>query len=101
MTFRSFPSGSGGRTRGRALRIFCSAALHIGVAVLRQAVRDVSAATGSILAVVRPPSRAYCSADGGRMPYEHILLTRDGHVARLELTRPEARNAMSVAMGEE
>lgn len=35
------------------------------------------------------------------MPYDHILLTRDGHVATLKLNRPDARNAMSVAMGEE
>jgi enoyl-CoA hydratase len=35
------------------------------------------------------------------MPYEHIQLTRDGHVATLTLNRPEARNAMTPAMGEE
>lgn len=35
------------------------------------------------------------------MTYEHIELLRDGHVATLKLNRPEARNAMSVAMGDE
>lgn len=35
------------------------------------------------------------------MAYEHIRLTRDGHVATLTLNRPESRNAMSVAMGDE
>ena len=35
------------------------------------------------------------------MPYEHIELTRNGHVATLKLNRPEARNAMSIAMGDE
>lgn len=35
------------------------------------------------------------------MTYEHIELLRDGHVATLRLNRPEARNAMSVAMGDE
>jgi len=35
------------------------------------------------------------------MTYEHIELTRDGHVATLKLNRPEARNAMTPAMGEE
>ena len=35
------------------------------------------------------------------MSYEHIQLTRDGHVATLTLNRPEARNAMTPAMGEE
>jgi enoyl-CoA hydratase/carnithine racemase len=35
------------------------------------------------------------------MTYEHIELTRDGHVATLRLNRPEARNAMTPAMGEE
>lgn len=35
------------------------------------------------------------------MTYEHIQLTRDGHLATLKLNRPEARNAMTPAMGEE
>jgi enoyl-CoA hydratase/carnithine racemase len=35
------------------------------------------------------------------MAYEHIELTRDAHVATLTLNRPEARNAMTPAMGEE
>ena len=35
------------------------------------------------------------------MPYEHIQLIRDGHVATLKLNRPESRNAMSIAMGDE
>ncbi len=35
------------------------------------------------------------------MAYAHIALTRDGHVATLMLNRPDTRNAMSVAMGEE
>jgi enoyl-CoA hydratase len=35
------------------------------------------------------------------MPYEHIQLTRDGHVATLTLNRPDARNAMTPVMGEE
>jgi enoyl-CoA hydratase len=35
------------------------------------------------------------------MPYQHIQLTRDGHVATLKLNRPESRNAMSIAMGDE
>lgn len=35
------------------------------------------------------------------MPYEHIQLIRDGHVATLKLNRPAARNAMSIAMGDE
>src|SRR5215472_18853205 len=35
------------------------------------------------------------------MPYDHIQLTRDGHVATLTLNRPDARNAMTPAMGEE
>ena len=35
------------------------------------------------------------------MSYEHIQLIRDGHVATLKLNRPEARNAMSIAMGDE
>ncbi len=35
------------------------------------------------------------------MTYEHIHLTRDAHVATLKLNRPEARNAMTPAMGEE
>lgn len=35
------------------------------------------------------------------MAYEHIELTREGHVATLTLNRPDTRNAMSVAMGEE
>jgi enoyl-CoA hydratase/carnithine racemase len=35
------------------------------------------------------------------MPYEHIELSRDGHVATLRLNRPETRNAMTIAMGEE
>lgn len=35
------------------------------------------------------------------MPYEHIQLIRDGHVATLTLNRPQARNAMTPAMGEE
>lgn len=35
------------------------------------------------------------------MAYEHIQLTRHGHVATLTLNRPETRNAMTPAMGEE
>lgn len=35
------------------------------------------------------------------MPYEHIQLSRDGHIATLKLNRPEARNAMTPAMGDE
>lgn len=35
------------------------------------------------------------------MTYEHIELIRDGHVATLKLNRPDARNAMSIAMGDE
>ena len=35
------------------------------------------------------------------MTYEHIELIRDGHVATLKLNRPDTRNAMSIAMGEE
>ncbi|MDX2167241.1 MAG: enoyl-CoA hydratase/isomerase family protein [Deltaproteobacteria bacterium] len=35
------------------------------------------------------------------MSYEHIQLIRDGHVATLKLNRPDTRNAMSIAMGEE
>jgi len=35
------------------------------------------------------------------MSYEHIQLIRDGHIATLKLNRPETRNAMSIAMGEE
>jgi enoyl-CoA hydratase len=35
------------------------------------------------------------------MPYEHITLAREGHVATLTLNRPEARNAMTPAMGDE
>ena len=35
------------------------------------------------------------------MSYEHIQLTRDGAVLTLTLNRPDARNAMSPAMGEE
>ena len=35
------------------------------------------------------------------MSYEHIRLTRDGHVATLKFNRPEARNAMTTAMGDE
>lgn len=35
------------------------------------------------------------------MAYEHIALTRDGHVATLKLNRPDTRNAMSIAMGDE
>jgi len=35
------------------------------------------------------------------MAYEHIQLLRDGHVATLKLNRPDTRNAMSPAMGEE
>jgi enoyl-CoA hydratase len=35
------------------------------------------------------------------MAYAHIELTRHGHVATLTLNRPDTRNAMSVAMGEE
>jgi enoyl-CoA hydratase/carnithine racemase len=33
--------------------------------------------------------------------YEHIQLTRDGHIATLKLNRPEARNAMTPAMGDD
>src|SRR5262245_48321485 len=40
-------------------------------------------------------------SSGGEMAYEHIELTRDGHVATLTLNRPEARNAMTPAMGQE
>jgi enoyl-CoA hydratase len=35
------------------------------------------------------------------MSYAHIQFTRDGHIATLRLNRPETRNAMSHAMGEE
>ncbi|MEO8605486.1 MAG: enoyl-CoA hydratase/isomerase family protein, partial [bacterium] len=35
------------------------------------------------------------------MTYEHIELLRDGHIATLKLNRPDTRNAMSIAMGEE
>jgi len=35
------------------------------------------------------------------MAFENILLSRDEHVATLTLNRPESRNAMSPAMGEE
>ena len=35
------------------------------------------------------------------MAYEHIELIRDGHVATLKLNRPDTRNAMSTAMGDE
>ena len=35
------------------------------------------------------------------MPYEHIQLSHDGYVATLKLNRPDARNAMTPAMGEE
>lgn len=35
------------------------------------------------------------------MAYAHIELTRDGSVATLTLNRPDTRNAMSVAMGDE
>lgn len=35
------------------------------------------------------------------MSYEHIQLTRNEHVATLTLNRPDARNAMTPAMGEE
>jgi enoyl-CoA hydratase/carnithine racemase len=35
------------------------------------------------------------------MTYEHIQLTRDGLVTTLKLNRPEARNAMTPAMGDE
>jgi enoyl-CoA hydratase len=35
------------------------------------------------------------------MTYEHIQLTRDGHIATLKLNRPAARNAMTPAMGDE
>ena len=35
------------------------------------------------------------------MTYEHIQLIRDEHIATLKLTRPDTRNAMSIAMGEE
>jgi enoyl-CoA hydratase len=35
------------------------------------------------------------------MAYEHIELNRDGHVATLKLNRPDTRNAMSIAMGDE
>jgi enoyl-CoA hydratase/carnithine racemase len=35
------------------------------------------------------------------MTYEHIQLTHDNHVATLKLNRPEARNAMTPAMGDE
>jgi enoyl-CoA hydratase len=36
-----------------------------------------------------------------RMTYEHIELTRADHIATLKLNRPEARNAMTPAMGDE
>jgi len=35
------------------------------------------------------------------MTYEHIELIRDGHIATLKLNRPDTRNAMSIAMGED
>src|SRR5215470_5351998 len=35
------------------------------------------------------------------MTYQHIELIRDGHVATLKLNRPETRNAMTPAMGDE
>jgi enoyl-CoA hydratase/carnithine racemase len=35
------------------------------------------------------------------MAYENIQLLRDGHVATLKLNRPDTRNAMSIAMGDE
>jgi enoyl-CoA hydratase/carnithine racemase len=35
------------------------------------------------------------------MTYEHIQLTCDGHIATMKLNRPQARNAMTPAMGEE
>ena len=35
------------------------------------------------------------------MTYQHIQLIRDGHVATLKLNRPETRNAMTPAMGDE
>jgi len=35
------------------------------------------------------------------MSFAHIQLTRDGHVATLKLNRPETRNAMTAAMGDE
>ncbi len=38
---------------------------------------------------------------GSRMSFEHIQLARDGHIATLTLNRPDARNAMTPAMGEE
>ncbi|AJE82857.1 putative 3-hydroxybutyryl-CoA dehydratase (Crotonase) [Streptomyces albus] len=34
-------------------------------------------------------------------PYEHLLLTEDGPVARLVLNRPQVRNALSVRMSDE
>src|SRR5262245_56227354 len=36
-----------------------------------------------------------------KMGYEPILLTRDEGIVRLTFNRPESRNAMSPAMGEE
>src|SRR5690242_5105068 len=35
------------------------------------------------------------------MAFEHIQLTRAGHIATLTLNRPDARNAMTPAIGEE
>jgi enoyl-CoA hydratase len=35
------------------------------------------------------------------MAYEHIKLERDGHIVTLTLNRPETRNSMTPAMGEE
>lgn len=35
------------------------------------------------------------------MTFEHIQLIRDGHIATLTLNRPQARNAMTPAMGDE
>ncbi len=35
------------------------------------------------------------------MTYEHILVTREGGIATLALNRPETRNSMTPAMGEE
>src|SRR5579862_216884 len=35
------------------------------------------------------------------MSFDHIRLERDGHVATLTLNRPDARNAMTPAMGDD
>lgn len=35
------------------------------------------------------------------MAFEHIQLLRDQHIATLKLVRPETRNAMTIAMGDE